>query len=126
MPFQYSFDSAHALLYIAFSGHVDVATLLAVRQTIRADPRFDPSLPTLVNVTQVSALALVVKDVLQFEPPPDAPAAARIAIVATSPAQRDLARVFCAIRGPQAESLVTPYMDEALEWLGRRGWTPPP
>lgn len=125
MGFWYTIDLERRLIYLRFSGVLDMPTLSTARQAIWADPLFAPTLDAVADVTAVAAHELQWSDLLRLESRPESPGGARLAIVARSSAQVEAARVFTALRSTQDNIFVTPYLDEALRWLGREGWRPP-
>lgn len=116
MPFHYTIDPTAKLIHLRLSGRVDLPMLLSVRLAVRADPLFDPTMPALVDATAVEALALNLEDVMLLEPPPET-IQPPMAIVAKTTAQQELAQVFSVVRSSRLDTLVTPYMDEAIAWL---------
>lgn len=122
MAYFYALDSELQLVYIKLSGSVNFQTLIALRRTIQADPAYDARFDALADVTAIAQVEIGMEELLQLG---EAPARGRIGILARSATQVEFARIFGALRSSQDAVLVTPYLDEALKWLGRPAWNPP-
>jgi hypothetical protein len=127
LPVNYSIDTQHPLVYTVFSGDVSNADMLEHLRSLYADPRFEASMPELVDlrgVTSVSVSSEMIPASARW--PLHSPLAPR-AIVAPTDLLYGLARMYQSYRDEKGEAHLAIFrtLPPALEWLGRDEPPPP-
>jgi hypothetical protein len=116
----YSIDTHIPLVYTVFSGDVNNADVIEHLRSLLADPRFDSSMPELVDlrgVTSVSASSEMIPASARW---PLHSSYARRAVVAPTDLLYGLARMYQSYRDDtgQAQLQIFRTIPPALEWLG--------
>jgi hypothetical protein len=124
MASYYEIDKERRLVTSTASGVITLPEIWAHQEKLLKDPDFDPSFAQLLDVTQVTKLALSSEDVRRVAESNTLSSNPRLAIVATSAFVYGLARMFQIFREMTGEEGIRVFRDrdEALAWvLGKDG-----
>jgi hypothetical protein len=124
MASYYEIDKERRLVTSTASGVITLPEIWAHQGKLLKDPDFDPSFAQLLDVTQVTKLALSSEDVRRVAESNTLSSNPRLAIVATSAFVYGLARMFQIFREMTGEEGIRVFRDrdEALAWvLGKDG-----
>jgi hypothetical protein len=124
----HSIDTQLPLVYTVFSGDVNNADFVEHLRSLRADPRFDSSMPELVDLRGVTAVSVTSAMIPASARWPLHSPYARRAVVAPTDLLYGLARMYQSYRDDtgQAQLQIFRTLPPALEWLGLTEAPSPP
>lgn len=125
MPISYTIDPARRLVVTRIAGVMSEEDVRALREQLRADPAFDATYANLVDLSEATDIQLSADTLGQLAVRSAFDRVTRRAIVATSPLQFGMARMFATINERHGH-VVRVFRDsgEAEAWLAANSVSP--
>ncbi|HEU5079526.1 MAG TPA: hypothetical protein VFT72_09940 [Opitutaceae bacterium] len=120
MPCSYEIDSARGLVLVRLAGKFTYADVSALSETLKNDPRFDPSFSELVDVTESESAGMPVDRLRELAQHSIYSPQSRRAVLVKRELNFGLARVYGAYLEINGAAGVNVFRDrdEAMRWLG--------
>jgi hypothetical protein len=119
MPVFYKIDTLHRLVTTIGTGVLTLNDCVDHQRGVAADPDFDPMFSQLMDLTQVTSVALTTEDVRQLARTVLFSQHSRRALLASSDEVFGMARMFGILRDTEGETGINVFRsrDEAMLWL---------
>ena len=120
MPASYKIDKQHSLVTSIESGVLSNIDCKNHQRQLAADPNFNPIFSQLIDLTQVTKLALTAEDVRQLAQAKIFSDCSRRALLASSDELFGMSRMFGILRDTMGETGVRVFRsrEEAMLWVG--------